>query len=119
MATARTCPSCKSTYTGNEVECPTCRVALVDELQLQMSDTMESTRSAVMRAVASPVPTPGPIVRSNSTPGRLSADIASPAPHFDGIVGACLAERYEVTRKVGEGGMGAVYEARHLKIGKR
>ncbi|MDX2093253.1 MAG: serine/threonine-protein kinase [Kofleriaceae bacterium] len=35
------------------------------------------------------------------------------------IVGTTLADRYLVTRKVGQGGMGAVYEATHTLIGKR
>ncbi|MBA3393430.1 MAG: serine/threonine protein kinase [Deltaproteobacteria bacterium] len=35
------------------------------------------------------------------------------------IVGATLSGRYLVTRKVGQGGMGAVYEATHTLIGKR
>ena len=35
------------------------------------------------------------------------------------MVGATLSERYLVTRKVGQGGMGAVYEATHTLIGKR
>jgi serine/threonine-protein kinase len=35
------------------------------------------------------------------------------------IVGTTLSERYLVTRKVGQGGMGAVYEATHTLIGKR
>jgi eukaryotic-like serine/threonine-protein kinase len=38
---------------------------------------------------------------------------------FDALVGATLAERYEIVRRIGEGGMGAVYEARHSIIGKR
>jgi serine/threonine-protein kinase len=37
----------------------------------------------------------------------------------DPMVGLKLAGRYAVTRKLGEGGMGAVYEARHTLIGKR
>ena len=38
---------------------------------------------------------------------------------FDPLVGTTLAERYEIIRRIGEGGMGAVYEARHSIIGKR
>jgi serine/threonine-protein kinase len=50
-------------------------------------------------------------VRQNATP--------TPDRSPDPIVGQHLAGRYEVVRKIGEGGMGAVYEARHLKIDKR
>jgi eukaryotic-like serine/threonine-protein kinase len=35
------------------------------------------------------------------------------------IVGSTLSGRYLVTRKIGQGGMGAVYEATHTLIGKR
>src|SRR3954447_20767140 len=42
-------------------------------------------------------------------------DVFGPVP----LVGTVLAERYEVVRRIGEGGMGAVYEARHALIGKR
>src|SRR5512139_1366641 len=45
---------------------------------------------------------------SNSLSGPLSE-----------IVGSTLSGRYLVTRKVGQGGMGAVYEATHTLIGKR
>src|SRR5688572_7863503 len=38
---------------------------------------------------------------------------------FDPLIGTVLADRYEVLRRIGEGGMGAVYEARHTVIGKR
>jgi serine/threonine protein kinase len=35
------------------------------------------------------------------------------------LVGATLSGRYHVTRKIGQGGMGAVYEAKHTAIGGR
>jgi serine/threonine-protein kinase len=38
---------------------------------------------------------------------------------FDSLIGTVLAGRYEVLRRIGEGGMGAVYEAKHTLIGKR
>jgi len=44
---------------------------------------------------------------------------ASASAKFDPLIGSTLAERYEVVRRIGEGGMGAVYEARHSIIGKR
>ena len=45
--------------------------------------------------------------------------IAPGAAKLDPLVGATLADRYEIVRRIGEGGMGAVYEGRHRIIGKR
>jgi eukaryotic-like serine/threonine-protein kinase len=42
-----------------------------------------------------------------------------PEERFDSLLGVVLAGRYEVLRRIGEGGMGAVYEAKHALIGKR
>jgi eukaryotic-like serine/threonine-protein kinase len=56
---------------------------------------------------------------TNTVP-QPSATRSTPAgAKFDPLVGATLAERYEIIRRIGEGGMGAVYEARHAIIGKR
>jgi serine/threonine protein kinase len=44
---------------------------------------------------------------------------APPRPVTAELIGVTLSGRYLVTRKVGQGGMGAVYEATHTLIGKR
>jgi eukaryotic-like serine/threonine-protein kinase len=104
----RICPSCKATYSGTETECAIDgELLLEDESVLSLSDTMRSSRGGAVAMRA----TPAPLVRQNPTP--------SPERSPDPIVGQHLAGRYEVVRKIGEGGMGAVYEARHLKIDKR
>jgi tRNA A-37 threonylcarbamoyl transferase component Bud32 len=53
---------------------------------------------------------PRPDVQGGRLPG---------AAKYDPLVGTTLAERYQIIRRIGEGGMGAVYEARHSIIGKR
>ncbi|MBZ0236165.1 MAG: protein kinase, partial [Deltaproteobacteria bacterium] len=47
-----------------------------------------------------------------------SSVLTSPVTRED-LVGTMLLGRYSVTRKIGQGGMGAVYEATHTLIGKR
>jgi serine/threonine-protein kinase len=53
--------------------------------------------------------------------GAAVAVATAPAadPMFDSLIGATLAGRYQIVRRIGEGGMGAVYEAKHTLIGKR
>jgi tRNA A-37 threonylcarbamoyl transferase component Bud32 len=55
----------------------------------------------------------------SDTAAPTSSESRSSGPMVTEIVGTTLAERYLVTRKVGQGGMGAVYEATHTLIGKR
>jgi serine/threonine protein kinase len=45
--------------------------------------------------------------------------LVSPDPKLGALVGAVLGGAYEVIRLLGEGGMGAVYEATHLRLNKR
>jgi tRNA A-37 threonylcarbamoyl transferase component Bud32 len=52
---------------------------------------------------------------TSGTPGAAGAAARSVTE----LVGVTLSGRYLVTRKVGQGGMGAVYEATHTLIGKR
>jgi serine/threonine-protein kinase len=44
---------------------------------------------------------------------------AAGTPGLNEVIGQTLGGRYLVTRKIGQGGMGAVYEATHTLIGKR
>jgi serine/threonine-protein kinase len=37
----------------------------------------------------------------------------------DGLIGGTLADKYRILRQIGRGGMGVVYEAEHLGLGKR
>jgi len=39
-----------------------------------------------------------------------------PAP--DKLIGEILANRYQIERRLGEGAMGTVYRARHIKVGR-
>jgi len=52
--------------------------------------------------------------------GNTQADeTPPPGDETSQVIGSILAERYSVLRLIGEGGMGRVYEAEHIGIGKR
>jgi len=90
-------------------------------------------------AFAATMPTPVGLAMTMPTPAGLMAGAGQPAlaqtssarvpaetepspgtdERFDSLIGSVLAGRYEVVRRIGEGGMGAVYEAKHALIGKR
>jgi eukaryotic-like serine/threonine-protein kinase len=53
------------------------------------------------------------------TPAAGTEALSMSGTNVTELLGATLSGRYLVTRKVGQGGMGAVYEATHTLIGKR
>jgi tRNA A-37 threonylcarbamoyl transferase component Bud32 len=57
---------------------------------------------------------------SGTRSGRVKASVdEDDAPQLGELVGTTLSGRYLITRKIGQGGMGAVFEATHTLIGKR
>ena len=46
------------------------------------------------------------------------AERPGPAPEADKLIGETLAHRYHVEMRLGEGAMGTVYRARHVKVGR-
>jgi tRNA A-37 threonylcarbamoyl transferase component Bud32 len=59
------------------------------------------------------------IARAPTLPDSAASAAPAALESFDPLVGAALAGRYLIVRRIGEGGMGAVYEAKHTVIGKR
>jgi len=89
------CPVCATEYADGTAECPK-DGARLDE---PVAPVAATGAPAVAVAVAPVVP---------------AID-----EKFDSLVGSALAGRYLIVRRIGEGGMGAVYEAKHTVIGKR
>ena len=71
------------------------------------ADTAVASRSERMAAVTPPATVGAVAVEARAVDGP------------DSLVGTVLQQRYELVRKIGQGGMGAVYEATHKLIGKR
>ena len=117
-----TCAICHTDYPAGTEICPADGASLgaspgaaasTDGASLGASPgAAASTDGARAAAYAPTMPTPA---------GGASAEAAAaPAEDgFDSLIGAVLAGRYQIIRRIGEGGMGAVYEAKHTLIGKR
>jgi len=61
----------------------------------------------------------GSAARSAPAPDEPDGDAEDRARDEPSLVGQVLDDRYEVTRKLGAGAMGVVYEALHLRLQKR
>jgi tRNA A-37 threonylcarbamoyl transferase component Bud32 len=106
------CPQCQTQYPAGVVVCSN------DGAKLVVS-VAEMVHAPTLPEL------PGASQASGSTPGAAPALESPPAQEagldatFDSLIGATLAGRYQIVRRIGEGGMGAVYEAKHTVIGKR
>ncbi len=81
-----------------------------------LEQTSDSMMGANDTAVAVATDRATPSSDSGETPRAGTAQFGGTTAE---IIGVTLSDRYLVTRKVGQGGMGAVYEATHTLIGKR
>ena len=104
----RTCPLCATPYPDSVEVCARDGQALIPG---------PKTNADTELAAAATAPTLPTGVAATATATAPAVPAVSEA--FDSLVGATLANRYLIVRRIGEGGMGAVYEAKHTIIGKR
>src|SRR5262245_30284534 len=82
--------------------------------------TGATTQAGLVMAATMPgLPTPPPSSSAQQLAGAVTMPSSAEDARLDPLVGAVLADRYQIIRRIGEGGMGAVYEAKHTLIGKR
>jgi len=111
----KVCPLCASSYGDEEGTCARDGQPLVEASALTSAGASSPTATTI-RAAGSP---PGATTAAAAALATAPAASAAPDEAFDSLVGATLAGRYLIVRRIGEGGMGAVYEAKHTIIGKR
>ncbi|HEY4183619.1 MAG TPA: protein kinase [Polyangia bacterium] len=93
--------------------CPQCETSYADGVDVCARDGQPLRPSPE----AAPAPPSATIAGAEAAVALATAP--APSEGFDSLVGATLAGRYLIIRRIGEGGMGAVYEAKHTIIGKR
>jgi hypothetical protein len=115
MTSAR-CPHCGIPHAADARTCPATGLAL--------PQSSASGGADPRRRVAPGVIPPAPAVPGRpSAPGAAmqhrapAAPAEEPQPRRE-LVGRVIGEKYGVTGLIGEGGMGAVYEAEHMTVGR-
>jgi serine/threonine protein kinase len=67
----------------------------------------------------SPPDRDAPTVAPRALAAAPAATASAPAPEPDPLVGSIVASRFRIAHRIGEGGMGAVYLAEHVALGKK
>jgi eukaryotic-like serine/threonine-protein kinase len=110
--------------------CPACGTTYPDDARFCTRDgtrLLTQSGNPALTPVGSPaVNSPAPAAPESPTPGRTPRPTASPArgdttaplTHFN-LVGKVLQGRYEIVKKVGEGGMSFVYLANDIATRER
>ncbi|WP_428265371.1 protein kinase domain-containing protein [Haliangium sp.] len=88
--------------------------ATEEAFALGVADTMAGELPSMGDVAPSDQPTQPARAGQGARPARDDADTL-----LDPLIGKTLLGRYRITGKLGQGGMGAVYEAEHTLIGKR
>ncbi len=100
-------------YTGCVVVCPTCKAPLEPNARFCPKDGTTIRPDSVLVPVASMGHAATVAVRTRKKPPTATTD-----PAVDPLIGKLLDGRYRIRARLGEGGVGAVYEAEHVQIKK-
>ncbi|MHB0949902.1 MAG: protein kinase domain-containing protein [Gemmatimonadaceae bacterium] len=110
------CPTCGTSYPPDARFCTRDGTKLVDGAAPSLVDP--TPRSAGRPVVPPPAPADATSVRQGVKP-HTQTPVATPALAQGSLVGQRLDQRYEIERKLGEGGMASVWLGRDIASGER